>query len=228
MHLHHEMSGSTFTSSNRRSERGTMANRLRLHDFSSGVGAGALPHALIVTLFAAGESGEQALLFARQWQPAVPRAAFVGIELDTMVRRTEIAALRRAAAETAAGRSIQPSQIILLGSGEAGRLAVDLVLRAAILCAGVLGLDISLEEALPRVLPSATMVRLVQHSMDDHPQAARFRVLIEAMQRRHLNVRSMILPHVAQATPAVTRRAGATFLVELVANASRIPAGAGS
>jgi hypothetical protein len=201
-----------------------MADTLRLHDFSSGVGASALPHALIVTLFAAGESGEQALLFARQWQPAVPRAAFVGIELDTMVRRTEIAALRR----TAAGRSIQPSQIILLGGGEAGRLAVDLALRAAILCAGVLGVDISLEEALPRVLPSATPVRLVQHSMDDHPQTARFRALIEAMQRRHLNVRSMILPHVAQATPAVTRRAGATFLVELVANASRIPAGAGS
>src|SRR4051812_33203836 len=74
-----------------RVERGTMAGRLRLQDFGSGGGAGGSPDALILILFAAGEGAEQASAFARQWQPTVPRAAFVGIELDAVIRRTGLA-----------------------------------------------------------------------------------------------------------------------------------------
>jgi hypothetical protein len=201
-----------------------MVGTLPVFDFDRGSDVGVLPDALVVALFLAGDSREQALVFAREWQPAVPRAAFVGIELGPVVRQTDLAALRRTAAEAATTRSIEPSQIILFGSGEAGRLAVDLVLRGAILGAGVIGLDISLEEAPPNVLPTAAMVRLVQHGTDDVARTSRFRALIEAMQRRDLNVRCMMLPHAAQAAPAVTMRAGAIFLVELVANVTRISA----
>ena len=35
------------------------------------------------------------MTFARQWQPGVPQAAFVGIELTYAARQPDIAALRR-------------------------------------------------------------------------------------------------------------------------------------
>jgi hypothetical protein len=201
-------------------EREAMADTGRLSNFDSGE-TGVLADALIVTIFAAGD-GEQALACARAWQPAVPQAAFVGIELDTPVRNADIAALRQAAADAAAARSIGPSQIILFGTGEAGRLAVDLVLRGAMTATGVIGLDISLADAPSPVLPTAAMVRLVQQGADDPARAARFRGLVEAMRRQHLDVRSMLLPDAA--TLSVTMRAGAVFLVELVAKASRVTA----
>src|SRR5712672_1720786 len=99
-------------------------DRLSPHDLGGGSDARLLSDALIVILFAAGEGAEQASLLARAWQPTVPRAAFVGIELDTAVRNTDVAALRRAIADEAIARRIQPSQIILCGTGDAGRLAV--------------------------------------------------------------------------------------------------------
>jgi predicted esterase len=138
------------------------------------------------------------------------------------VRDADIAALRQAAADAAAARSIGPAQIILFGTGEAGRLAVDLVLRGAMAATGVIGLDISLAEPPSAVLPTAAMVRLVQHGADDPARAARFRGLVEALRRQHLDVRSMLLPDAA--TPSMTMRAGAVFLVELVAKASRVTA----
>jgi hypothetical protein len=200
-----------------------MAGRLRLHDFGRG-GAGGRPDALILILFAADDGAAHAMVFARHWQPTVPRAAFVGLELDAGVRRSDRAALRRAAAEATTACSIQPSRIILFGTGAAGRLAVDLMLQAVIPGAGVIGLDITLESALSRVRSTAAMVRLVQHRTDDDPRATRAHALIAAMQRQDVNVRSMVLPNVAQASPSVTMRACGTFLVELVAKASRIPA----
>jgi predicted esterase len=205
-----------------------MACRPTLHDFDRGSPAWLLPDVLIVLLFAAGDGREQARAFAREWQPAVPHAAFVGIDVGAEARQTDLAALRQTVAEAAAARSIEPAQIILFGSGEAGRLALDLVLRGALLGAGVIGLDVALEEAPPRIRTIAAMVRLVQHSTADAAQATRFRALIEAMQRRHVDVRGMMLPQAAETAPAVTMRAGATFLVELVAKASRIPTGLGS
>jgi predicted esterase len=204
-----------------------MAHRLCLHDLGSGHAAG-LPDALIVILFAARDGAAEPLGFARHWQPTVPQAAFVGVELDAAAPRTGLAALRRAAAEAARARSIHPSQIILFGTGAAGRLAVDGVLQQTIPAAGVIGLDIPLASAPSHLRPTATMVRLVQHTADDDPQATRVHALIAAMQRNGIDVRSMILPHGAPGSPSVVMRAGGTFLVELVAKASRISAKRGS
>jgi predicted esterase len=204
-----------------------MPPRLRLHDFGSGHAA-VLPDALIVILFGARDGAAQTLGFARHWQPTVPQAAFVGVELDAAAPRTGLAALRRAAAEAARAHSIHPSQIILFGTGATGRLAVDGVLQQTIPAAGVIGLDISLAPAPSRLRPTATLVRLVQHTADDDPQATHVRALIGAMQRHDIDVRSMILPQGAPGSPSAAMRAGGTFLVELVAKASRAAAKRGS
>src|SRR5690349_25082946 len=129
-------------------------------------GVDVLPDARILVMCTTGDGGGQEASVSRQWQPIVPRAACVGMELDAAsdatLRQTDLVPLRRAAADAATARLIQPSQIILFGTGKAGRLAVDLVLHGAIPGAGVLGLDISLEQDPSRVLPTAARVRLVQ------------------------------------------------------------------
>jgi hypothetical protein len=199
-----------------------MTAGLLLHDLPTDSGVEVPPQALVIILFAAGAGQEQALAFARQWQPAVPQAAFVGIELNDVVRQPDIAALGRGIAAVAALRSIQLSQIILLGAGDAGRRALDLVLHGAVPGRGVIGLDISLDPAPSRIERTAAMVRLVQHRSGAHAPAG-FYALVEAMQRKDIDVRAMVLPDTVQAASGVTLRAGGTFLAELVANASRLP-----
>lgn len=194
---------------------------LLLQKLRSGDGMAAPPRALVVILFAAGEGAEQAQAFALQWQASVPQTAFVGVELNAPVGSTAIAALQDAVAVAATARSIQMSQIILLGAGEVGRFAVDLVLRGAILGTGVIGLDISPYSLPTHIVPAAAKVRLVQHSTSEDAEATSFRHIVEAMQRQDIDVRSMILPDAAHDAPEVRLRACGTFLVELVANASR-------
>src|SRR6476661_5266987 len=105
-----------------------MARTLRVDDLENGHAEVPLD-ALIIIPFAAGEGEAQTSGFARHWQPTIPRAAFVGVELGTAVPRTGLAALRCAAAKAAKARSIHPAQIILFGTGSAGQLAVDGVLQ---------------------------------------------------------------------------------------------------
>jgi hypothetical protein len=199
-----------------------MPDRLRLHDFSKGSLA-AVPDALVVMLFAAGDGRGQALGLARSWQPIVPRAAFVGIEIDDPVRAADLETFRLVPTGAPRVRAVERSQIILLGSGGAGRLALDWVLRGDVAPAGVIGIDIALDLAPRRIVRTATMVRLVQHPSADDPRAARVQALTEAIRREEIDVRCMVLPNGAQASPDVTTRAGGAFLAELVANASRIP-----
>jgi hypothetical protein len=181
----------------------------------------ARPDALVLFLFTGGASAEQARTLARHWQPIVPSAAFVGVELDEQVGRTNLAALRRAAMEAAIARSIHPSHIILCGAGEPGRFAFDLTLRDGFCGTGVIGLDIEPDTAPFCVLPTPAMVRLVHHFTADDPRAGRLHGLIQSLQQQDLDVRAMILPESTQAVPDATIRAGSTFLAELVANASR-------
>jgi hypothetical protein len=196
---------------------------LPLHELRRNDGQEAPLCALVIILFAAGKGAEQAQAFARLWQPSVPHAAFVGIELDAAVERTDIAALHRTAAAAATARSLPMSQVILLGAGAAGRVAVNLVLRGVTPAMGVIGIDIAPTPAPTRIMPTAARIRLVQRRTSEDAQAAGFRALVEAMRRQDIDVRSMVLPEAANDAAGVTLRASGSFLVELVANASRLP-----
>jgi hypothetical protein len=219
MHLQYERLRRTFV--DRRRPEATMGSLL-LHELRGDDSLAAPASALVVILFAPC-TGAEVLAFAPQWQASVPQAAFVGVELGAVVEATDIATLRRTAAGAAAARSIRMSEIVLLGAGAAGRFAVDLVLRAAIPAAGVIGLDISPPHLPFRIAPTPAKVRLVRHGTREDPHAAGFRALVEAMQRQEIDVRCMVLPPAANDAPGVTLRACSTFLVELVASASRFP-----
>jgi hypothetical protein len=202
-----------------------MAVEALLQDLREGDGIEAQPHALIVILVTFGTAAEQALILARQWQPSVPQAAFVGIALAYAARQPDIAALRRDIATAASSRSLHMSQTILLGADEAGRLALDIVLQGVVPAMGVIGLDIAPGPVPSRIAHTAAMVRLIHHRAGERTPAG-FRAVVEAMRRSDVDVRTMMLPDAAQPDHAQTasgimQRAGATFLAELVANASR-------
>jgi hypothetical protein len=192
--------------------------RSGLHDFGSGTPGGA-PAALVVVLFVGPGEAPDALAFAEHWQRAVPEAAFVGIELDPTATSD---AVRRAATDLAIARAIDPTQVVFVGSGDAGRLAVHSVLEGGLTGAAVIGLDIVARSPCPPVRWSAAMVRLVQHCSDDDPRVSNLKALVDAMRRQELDVRSMVLPKSARTDPAVAMRAVGSFLVEAVAKASRI------
>ena len=201
-----------------------MPDRPRLRDLGGG-GPGGAPAALVTIPFLGPEGAARAVAFAERWQAAVPEAAFVGIELDPAV---DPRLLRHAASEAAAARAMDSGQLVLFGTGAAGLVAVHSVLRGLLPGAGVIGLDISGEPETPPVLASAAVVRLVQHCGEDDPRANRLHALVDEMRRHELDVRSMVLPSLARTDPAVAMRATGTFLVELVARASRIPPSSGS
>src|SRR4051812_21533683 len=155
-----------------RTSRAKVVRKPCLHDFGSG-GPGA-PAALIIILFFRSEGLAGAVAFAEHWQPVLPEAAFVGIELDPVA---DPHLLRRAARDAATARAMDATQIILFGAGAAGRLGVNLILQGLLPGGGVIGLDISAEPEEPHIEASAAMVRLIQHCNDDDPRAARFKAL---------------------------------------------------
>lgn len=192
----------------------------RLHGFSPENDAAATD-ALVVILFGPGQEAEAEAL-ARQWGPAVPSGVFAGLELDLTARRVDLVGLRTLLAEAADRHGLQTQQIVLLGAGRAGRLAIDLALLGVVPGAAVVTLDIPLESAPATLAPAMASVRMVQHSTPDDPAGERFRAVVEALQRRQVNIRSMLLPDLETATQRATLRAAGAFLVELVANAGRL------
>jgi hypothetical protein len=181
---------------------------------------GAPVDALIVILFGQGHRAE-AEEFARHWTPAVPRGAFAGLEIDLTARRIDLVALRALIDEAAEEHDLEGWQIVLLGAGRAGRLAIDLAMLGVVPGAAVIALDIPLESTPTNLAPIPASVRMVQHSTPDDPDGERFHAVVDALQRRQVNVRSMLLPDLGVATQRATRRAAGAFLVELVANAGR-------
>jgi hypothetical protein len=116
----------------------------------------------------------------------------------------------------ATDRSVSSCRTILLGAGEAGWLAVDLMLRSALQGTGVLGLDVPLGPSLPRFARTRVIVRLVQRDAGKDG----FQALVGQLQRQAVDVRGMTVPAASQAGPEIALRAAGAFLAELVARAS--------
>jgi hypothetical protein len=177
--------------------------------------------ALVIILFEQGQKAGAEHL-AQLWGPGIPRSVFAGLEIDLAPRRTDLVALRTLVDETVESRGLQTDQVVMLGAGRAGRLAIDLALLGVVPGAAVITLDIPLEAAPTALAPVPASVRMVQHSTPDDPDGERFHAVVEALQQRRVNVRSMLLPDLEAASLRATQRAAGAFLVELVANASRL------
>jgi hypothetical protein len=181
------------------------------------------PEALILVIAANGTAGDQAEEFARRWQASVPGAAFVPIEVELTGTRADAARLARLASDAASSRSLRPSQAVLLGTGGGARLAMDLLIQNLVAGVGVLGFDIPLWPLPSPLPPTAAMVRLIQHKNRPDGESSQYLAFAEALQREGVDVRSMILPPRGEISREATFRAGAAYLAELVAAASRLP-----
>jgi hypothetical protein len=150
----------------------------------------------------------------QRWRALTPLALWSTVSVHD-ARPDEI--LRGVAAELAR-QDVGVAQLILLAEGKAARTALELVLQGAFDCAGILAIALPCT-ALPfRIVPTAAAIRLVVQHRDrgDLPVD-----LITALRAADLDTR------ITSLDPAVTRdartaaSAAETFVLELVANASR-------
>ena len=200
-----------------------MTSGLNLRSLQPEGEAKGAPETLIIAVYAAADGPERAERFASQWQPMVPGVQFLGLELADMLWRVDVSSVQRIVAEAAALRGLGPAQILLLGLGEGGRLAVELVVTGVLPVLGVIAYDIPLPNAdLPRHR-SAAAVRLIQQNTPDDPGNTRFRALTRDLQRQGMDVRAILLPEGSLWSHDMPMRAGTAFLLELVARASLIP-----
>lgn len=170
----------------------------------------------MLVLFAKGDLSHAEDL-ARDWAEAVPRSAFAGLETDLESCRITLAPLRERILDEAAKLGLGPLQIIIVGSGKAGQRALDLVLLGIVRGVGAIIVDIP-PGPIP-ISPGGVMgsVRFVQHRQPDDPDGGHFDALVQALRLSSLDIRIIALPE----GPDPASRALGTFLVELVANASR-------
>jgi len=177
------------------------------------------PDALIIVLFMAGDGPLQAEFLTRNWQATVPRAMFLGIELNDMVWHVNLLALQRIVVEAAKAHGLQQEKVVLLGLGDAGGLAIELVMQGVLTALGVIAYDIPILEEHGPLRRGAARIRLVQHHSDADPDNTRFYALIREMQRQNIDVEAVILPEDA----CLAMRAGSRFLVQLLANTDTPP-----
>jgi hypothetical protein len=114
-----------------------------------------------------------------------------------------------------ARRDVHAHRLILLAEGKAARIALELVLQGALDCAAMLAIAVPCT-ALPfPILPTAVAIRLVV-DCDDAPAD-----LISALRAADIDARIIRLGPAASRDARTLASAAETFVLELVANASR-------
>jgi hypothetical protein len=152
------------------------------------------------------------------WRLTNPLADWVSIDVREMPKLSDAFWLQRKLSEPLDRSHMHFGQLVLLGRGDAGRLALDLVLNGALSCAGIVGIDIPCAPLRTTIAHTSASVRLVLHKGSvNRPDGLR---LINGLRRQDVDTRVMMLPSVVGPGGAeATARAAGTFLFELVANA---------
>jgi hypothetical protein len=149
-----------------------------------------------------------------RWRALTPLALWSTVSVH-VASPDEI--LRGVAAELAR-QDVGAAQLILLAGGEAARTALELVLQGALDCAGILAIALPCA-ALPfRIVPTTAAIRLVVQRWDRGDVPAD---LITALRAADIDARITSLDPTAAREARTAARAAETFVLELVANASR-------
>ncbi|UAK23188.1 hypothetical protein [Sphingomonas nostoxanthinifaciens] len=164
--------------------------------------AGSLPHARS---------------FAAHWASLVPGCAFAGLETNLAYRQIAFAPVRELVEHETKRLGLDPLQIVLIGFGMAGQRALDLALCNVLGNVSAIIVDLPPDGVVVGLPPAQGAFRFVQHHRDADPDGRFFEELIHTLRRSAIDIRTMILPVGVGATD----RAIQTFLVELVARASR-------
>src|SRR5260370_583557 len=143
------------------------------------------PKALVVLLHESGTSSAMLTPEAARWAPTVPTAAFIALEgiepvdspsfelhqhtMTDLDGRAEVRALDRVARglqrvleQQLRYCRLDASQLVLVGFGYGGTVALHLLLRQSWSCAGVLAFAATLTAPLPRSLRADHKIRLIE------------------------------------------------------------------
>lgn len=198
------------------------------------------PEALVVLLHDVGDSAATLTPIAARWATAVPTTAFIvldGIEqldlpacgppphtildLDAAAEPTELDRatqhLNPLLKHQLRSCRLDASQLVLVGFGYGGTLALHLLLRQGRSCAGVLAFAAKLRRPLPRILRVDHKVRLIGYVEDCQVAHSSLRDVIALLSARGIDTRGVLLTGSALSDEAI--RHGGAYLVELVATA---------
>lgn len=125
--------------------------------------------------------------------------------------------LHNVAAELAR-RDTEAQRLILLAEGHAARSALELVLQGAIDCAGLLAIAAPCVALAFRIVPTTAAIRLVVRREDHQDRTAG---LITALRAADIDARIIGFDSVAPNDARAAASAAETFVMELVATASR-------
>jgi pimeloyl-ACP methyl ester carboxylesterase len=199
------------------------------------------PEALVILLHDLGAAPATMAPVAARWSSAVRKTTFMALgEVDLLDRgcrehRVEVTPAANAGVEpTVLDRAsqhletlvrhqlklhrLEADQLVLVGFGYGGTLALHLLLRRGFGCAGILAIGAELATPLPRVLRIDCKIRLIDVATDriDH---GRLRHVVARFNSRCIDARGVLL-----AGPLISDnvvRHGTAYLVELVATAQR-------
>jgi len=146
------------------------------------------------------------------WRRQNPLAAWAQVAVQS-----EPAAIIEAVTAACVEMNVDPDQMILIGTGSTGRLALELVLDGHLACAGIVAADVSCATLRSPIVSTATAVRLVAR-MDTPAQP---RGLIDALRAADIDERIMMLSAGARRDAQAIAGATGTFLLELIATISR-------
>jgi hypothetical protein len=166
---------------------------------------------IMVGVMAASDAWPQKLA---RWRRLTPLATWVTIELAELSH----AGIFYGVAAALDRFAMVPRHLILLGEGPVVRSALELVLRGALPCGGIVAIDVFCG-ALPfRIVPTAAAIRLVVHQNGSQRSPDS---LTGALRAADLDARIINLNTAGDCAAGAAASAAETFVLELVATIGR-------
>jgi hypothetical protein len=150
----------------------------------------------------------------RRWRRLTPLAMWSAVSAG----RGDSEQILRSLAMAVARQHVEPRRLILLAEGKTARAALELVLQGAIDCAGLLAIAAPRAPLLFPIVPIAAAIRLVVRHQDRRDGPAD---LITALSASYVDTRIIGFDAPAATDLRAAASAAETFVLELVANASR-------
>jgi hypothetical protein len=170
---------------------------------------------VLVTVIA--EDGGPAVATAKdvaRWRRLTPLTIWTSLNVRDPTR----SAITQAVDKVLSTHAMQPCRLIVFGAGAVGRCALELVLEGVLDCAGMLAVDVPCAPLPFRIADTAAAVRVVVGQVDCGAQHAD---LLGALRAADIDERIIRLNAAGPYEPQATANAAETFLLELVALASR-------
>lgn len=150
----------------------------------------------------------------RRWRRLTPLALWSAVS----VRGASPDEILHGVAAELARQGVEANRLILLAEGKAARAALELVLQGAIDCAGLLAIAVPCAALSFRIVPTAAAIRLVVWREDREDTPAD---LITALRGADIDTRVIGFDSATTNDARAAASAAETFVLELVANASR-------